>query len=87
MESATLRKWLARRGCRFYDSEPHTDKRRGIAKVTVHRGNRMAILPLVGSRKRLEPRVVNQIVEALGLKLSELPGPRGRIHKRRAARA
>ena len=86
MESATLRKWLARRGCRFYDSELHTDKRRGIAKVTVHRGNRMATLPLIGSKKRLDPQTVKQIVEALGLKLSELPASQGRIHKRRAAR-
>ena len=87
MESATLRKWLARRGCRFYDSEPHTGKRRGIAHVMVHRGDRTAILPLIGSKKRLEPQVVSQIVEALGLKLSELPGPQGRIHRQRPAQA
>jgi hypothetical protein len=87
MESATLRRWLARRGCRFYDSEPHTNKRRGIAKVTIHRGNRIAVLPLIGSRKRLEPRVVKQIVEALGLTWSELPGAQGRINKRRLGRA
>ena len=87
MESATLRKWLAKRGCRFYDTAPHNGKRRGIAKVTVHRGSREAVLPLIGSRKRLQPRIVKEIVEALGLKVSDLPESRGRIHRPRPARA
>jgi hypothetical protein len=86
MESATLRKWLARRDCVFYDSTPHTDTRRGIAKVTVHRGGRTAVLPLIGSKKRLDPQTVRQIVEALGLKFSDLPGSQGRIHRSRSAR-
>ena len=87
MESATLRRWLSQRGCRFYDAAPHTGKRRGIAKITVHRGSREAILPLIGSKKRLQPRVVRQIVEALGLNVSDLPESRGRIRRPRLARA
>ncbi len=87
MESATLRKWLARRGCRFYDAEPHTGRRRGIAKLTVHRGGRTAVLPLIGSKKRLDPQTIKQIVDDLGLKFSELPVSQGRIHRSRSARA
>ena len=77
MESATFRKWLADRGCAF---DQHTTGRgtHGIASVTAHREGRKAVIPLVGSRKRLDPQQVKEIVESLGLDPSELPGEKGR---------
>lgn len=78
MESSTFRKWLAERGCAFdqHASGPGTH---GIASVTAHREGRKAVIPLVGSRKRLDPRQVKEIVESLGLDPSELPGEEGRV--------
>lgn len=73
MESATFRKWLAERGCAF-----DRDGADGIASVTAHREGRKAVIPLVGSRKRLDPRQVKEIVESLGLDPSELPGEKSR---------
>ena len=87
MQSATLKRWLSANGCRFEIHEAHKGKRLGIASVTVRRGRRTAILPLVGSKKRLELRVVKQIVEALGLNVAKLPGPQGRIRRRQTTRA
>jgi mRNA interferase HicA len=77
MESSTFRKWLAERGCRF-DQHPTGQGTHGIASVTAHREGRKAVIPLVGSRKRLDPRQVKEIVESLGLDRSELPGEKGR---------
>jgi mRNA interferase HicA len=77
MESATFRKWLADRGCRF-DQHKHRGPRKGHAIVTVHRDGRVAELPLVGSRQHLDPDLVRQICEKLNLDWSELPGPKGR---------
>jgi mRNA interferase HicA len=78
MESATFRKWLAERGCTFEKHGkgygPH-----GISSVTVHRERRTAVMPLVGSRKRLDPRQVREIVVNLGLDPAELPGERSRV--------
>jgi hypothetical protein len=78
MESATFRKWLGDRGCRF---DRHERERRGEGKaiVTVHREQRIAQLPYVGSRQHLDPRVVRRVCEDLGLDWSELPGPKSRV--------
>ena len=46
---------------------------------TVRLGDRRAVLPDVGSHKPLDPRVVRQIVDDLGLKWEELPGPSSRV--------
>ena len=77
MESATFRKWLAERGCTF-DQHPTAQGAHGTASVTAHREGRKAVIPLVGSRKRLDPLQVKEIVESLGLDPSDLPGERGR---------
>ncbi len=61
MESSTFRKWLAERGCTF-DQHPTGQGTHGIASVTAHREGRKAVIPLVGSRKRLDPRQVKEIV-------------------------
>lgn len=77
VESATFRKWLADRGCRF---EPGNDTgAHGHAFVTVHLGDRKAVLPEVGSHKALDPRTIRQIVDDLGLDWNELPGPASRV--------
>jgi mRNA interferase HicA len=78
MESATFRKWLADRGCAF-DQHTTTHGTRGNASVTVHREGRKAVIPLVGSRKRLDPRQVMEIVESLGLDPFDLPGEKSRV--------
>jgi hypothetical protein len=79
MESETFKKWLAERGCTFEQHQRTGRKTVGNAAVTVRLGNRHASLPLVGSRKRLDPRIVKQVVDNLGLEWSELPGPKGRV--------
>ncbi len=78
MQSATLRKWLADRGCTF-EAGRDTVKAHGHAYVTVRRGERRAVLPDIGDHKALDPRVVRQIVEDLGLNFDELPGPASRV--------
>lgn len=77
MESSTFRKWLADRGCAF-DQHSTGQATHGIASVTAHREGHKAVIPLVGSRKRLDPRQVKEIVESLGLDPSELPGEKSR---------
>ena len=47
--------------------------------MTVRFGDRSAVLPDIGSRKRLDPRVVRKIVDELGLDWNELPGPTSRV--------
>jgi hypothetical protein len=79
MESATFRRWLAKRGCTFDRHKRAQGKVHGIASVTVRRGRRVAELPAVGSRKRLDPAVVRKIVDDLGLPCSQLPGPASRV--------
>ncbi|MGZ5904567.1 MAG: hypothetical protein ACXWKQ_04400 [Reyranella sp.] len=77
MESATFRKWLADQGCRF---DHHEHKRHeGPVMVTVHREGRQTEVPLGGSRKALDPRVVQRACEELGLDSSQLPGPQSRV--------
>jgi hypothetical protein len=47
--------------------------------VTVRLGDRRAVLPEIGSHKRLDPTVVRKIVDELGLDWNELPGPASRV--------
>ena len=77
MESATFRNWLAERGCRFDHHRGHRGQ--GQASVTIHREGRTAQLPQVGSRQHLDPNVIRQVCEELGLDWSELPGPKSRV--------
>ena len=77
MESATFRKWLAERGCRF---DHHEEKRGdGPVVVTVHRAGRKAEAPLGGSRQVIDDRVARRVCDELGLDASELPGPKRRV--------
>lgn len=78
MESATFRRWLAERGCRF-ESGKDTGDTHGHAYVTVRRGDRRAILPDIGTRKALDSGVVRQIVDELDLDWNDLPGPASRV--------
>jgi len=78
MESATFRRWLSERGCSF-DAGKDTVRTQGHAYVTVRLGDRRAVLPDIGSNKRLDPRVVRKIVDELGLDWNELPGPTSRV--------
>jgi hypothetical protein len=78
VESATFRKWLADRGCRFEAGKDSVETD-GHVYVTVHRENRRAVLPEVGTKKALDPRVVRQIVDDLGLDWNQLPGPTSRV--------
>lgn len=78
MQSETFRHWLAERGCAF-KAGSDTVHKGGHAHVTVRLGDRRAVLPDVGSHKPLDPRVVRQIVDDLGLKWEELPGPSSRV--------
>ena len=77
MESATFRKWLADRGCRF----DHENEKRGEGpvKVVVHHEGRKAEVALGGSHQILDTRVVLRVCEELGLDYSELPGPKSGV--------
>jgi poly-gamma-glutamate capsule biosynthesis protein CapA/YwtB (metallophosphatase superfamily) len=68
---------LAERGCSF-DAGKDTGRTEGHAYVTVRLGNRKAVIPDVGTHKRLDPEVVRKIVDELGLNWNELPGPSSR---------
>ncbi len=78
MESATFRQWLSERGCSF-DAGKDTVGTQGHAYVTVRLGDRRAVLPEIGSHKRLDPTLVRKIVDELGLDWNELPGPASRV--------
>jgi hypothetical protein len=78
MESATFRKWLEERGCRFGRHE-HEYRQHGHAVVIVHREARTSSAPLGGSRQDIDPREVRRVCEELGLDWSELPGPKSRV--------
>ncbi len=78
MEPETFRHWLSERGCTF-ESGKDTVGAHGHAYVTVHRGNRRAVLPQIGTKQPLDPRVVRQIIDELGLDWNELPGPASRV--------
>ncbi|MBW8269280.1 hypothetical protein [Caldovatus aquaticus] len=77
MQSATFRKWLAERGCYFRRHERGHGQ--GHPTVTVVRDGRTAELPLVGSHDRLDPELVREVCERLGLDWSELPGEASRV--------
>ena len=77
MESATFRKWLGQQGCRF---DQHGEQRHeGHVMVTVHREERKTEVPLGGSHQIIDPRVVRQACEELGLDPARLPGPKSRV--------
>jgi hypothetical protein len=78
MESATFRKWLADRGCRF-DHHEHQRRGKGQMMVTVHREGRKTEVPLGGSRQNLDQRAVHRAREELGLDPSQLPGPQSSV--------
>ena len=78
MESATFRKWLMEQGCRF-DKHEHEHRHEGAVMVTVHRDDRKTEIPLGGSRKALDARIVRQACEELGLDWTQLPGPKSRV--------
>ena len=65
MESATFRKWLEERGCRF-DQHEHQQRHHGPVMVTIHREGRSATAPLGGSRQALDPRDVRRVCEGWG---------------------
>jgi hypothetical protein len=77
MESATFRKWLAEQGCRF--DQHKREKGGGHNMVTVHREGRKTEVPLGGTHKALDSRIVRQACEELGLDWSQLPGPKSRV--------
>jgi hypothetical protein len=77
MESATFRRWLIEQGCRF--DTRHEGRGEGHGILTIRREGRTAELPLVGPHHELDPRSVRQVCEALGLALSDLPGPKDRV--------
>jgi hypothetical protein len=78
MESETFRQWLSERGCTF-EAGKDSAGAHGHAYVTVRRGDRRSVLPEVGSKKRLDSRIVRQVVDELGLDWNELPGPASRV--------
>jgi len=78
MESATFRKWLVEQGCRI-DGDQHPRGHEGHVTVTVHREGRNTQVTLGGARHNLDPRVVRQACEKLGLDPSQLPGPKSRV--------
>lgn len=61
MNSAELKRWLAKQGCTF---EPH---RGGSGHLIVRLGERRTDLPMHGSRKELGPGLVRKIKKELGL--------------------
>ena len=67
MESATFRKWLAERGCRF-DQHEHEKRGEGQVIVTVHRDGRKAEIlrssALGGVRQACEELGLDWSVEA-----------------------
>lgn len=77
MESETFRQWLAERGCRFAAGKDSIGAH-GHAYVTVHLGDRQAVLPEIGTKKALDERTVRRIVDELGLNWNDLPGPSSR---------
>jgi len=78
MQNATFREWLVEQGCRI-DSHQHPVGHEGHMTVTVHREGRTTKIPLTGSHHELDPRVVRQACEELGLDPSQLPGPKSRV--------
>jgi mRNA interferase HicA len=61
MNAQELRRWLAKRGCKF---ETHKG---GSGHVTVVRGGKRSQLPMHGSRKELGTGLIRKIKKDLGL--------------------
>ncbi len=78
MRNDTFRKWLEEQGCRI-DSHQHRIGHEGHVAVTVHREGRTTQLPLTGAHHELDPRIVQQTCEKLGLDPTQLPGPKSRV--------
>ncbi len=78
MESSIFRKWLVEQGCRI-DHAEHQQRHKSHVMVTVHREDRKTEVPLGGSRRALDPRMVLRACEELGLDPSQLPGPKSRV--------
>lgn len=76
MQSATVRTWLAARGCRAHQHE--RGHGRGHAVVTAEREGLSAGLPLVGSHGSLDADVAGEVCERLGLDWTAVPGGQGR---------
>jgi len=62
MNSAELKRWLAKQGCQF---ETHQG---GSGHLTVRLGDKRTELPMHGKGKELKPGLVNAILKKLGLK-------------------
>lgn len=62
MNSAELKRYLAKNGCTF---ETHKG---GSGHLTVRRGDRISQLPPHGANKELGTGLVNKILKDLGLK-------------------
>lgn len=62
MNSAELKRWLAKQGCTF---ETHKG---GSGHLTVRLGDKISQLPVHGAGKELGTGLVNKIKKDLGLK-------------------
>lgn len=62
MNSAELKRWLAKQGCTF---ETHKG---GSGHQTVRKGDKTSQLPMHGAGKELGTGLVNKIKKDLGLK-------------------
>ncbi|MGH6952879.1 MAG: type II toxin-antitoxin system HicA family toxin [Alphaproteobacteria bacterium] len=63
MNSLEFRKWLAARGCAF---EQH-ERGEGHGRVTVRLGDHRSEIPLLGSKKRLDPALIRKVKTDLGI--------------------
>ena len=75
MEPETFRQWLSERGCAF-EAGKDTVRTHGHAHVIVHRGDRSAVLPGVGTKKQLDPRIVRKSSTNSALTGTNCPGRR-----------
>ncbi|MBF0481759.1 MAG: type II toxin-antitoxin system HicA family toxin [Desulfovibrionaceae bacterium] len=62
MNSAELKRWLAKQGCTF------KSHRGGSGHITVILGEKQAEMPMHGQGKELGAGLVNAILKQLGLK-------------------
>ena len=74
MESETFGQWLGERGCSF-EVGKDTSGAQGHVYVTVRCGYRRVVLPQIGSKKRLDPRIIRYVIDELGMDWNELPDP------------
>jgi len=78
MQNDTFREWLTERGFVFELTERGKGGQ-GIGTIMVRRDGRRTELPLLGSKKDLDPDTVHRVVEDLGLDPSELPAPQSPV--------